>query len=336
MSAGGRTQRPLAGNDVTDDSHGVPRRRSPLNRHPTGSSITTGSSGRGAAPRPSKPRLPTTVVTTRRNPGESSTRFATWHSVSSCGPPVLARSSLRPRTAPSGSWHGLTWGAIRWNCCATELAWHRPRASFHRRRAQADCTSRCSTSRPASPGTASRSSAIPTSVHRIQARPLPAPFRSPPRRSTSRFGIRASSVTSITRRHPRPWGMGEAKSQLGPGEYFVLGDNSPQSRDSRWHDFGPGIPERLLIGKPFLVYFPAGSCKLGAGVFKFRSSRTSAIFVDWRRILLLRRARWRRTIVSHPEVLVASTFAISCPLSTSRRRRSLNRRAKASFSRRTR
>jgi hypothetical protein len=35
----------------------------------------------------------------------------------------------------------------------------------------------------------------------------------------------------------------------------VLGDNSPQSRDSRWSEFGPGIPEGLLIGKPIVVYF---------------------------------------------------------------------------------
>jgi type IV secretory pathway protease TraF len=67
---------------------------------------------------------------------------------------------------------------------------------------------------------------------------------------------------------PAPWGMGETKARLGPGEYFVLGDNSPQSRDSRWHDFGPGIPEHLLIGKPFLVYFPARLMHAGGRSFQ--------------------------------------------------------------------
>jgi signal peptidase I len=38
-----------------------------------------------------------------------------------------------------------------------------------------------------------------------------------------------------------------------PGSYFVLGDNSPASSDSRlWGS----VPERLLIGKPILIYYP--------------------------------------------------------------------------------
>jgi signal peptidase I len=49
----------------------------------------------------------------------------------------------------------------------------------------------------------------------------------------------------------------ETRTRLGPAEYFVLGDNSPQSLDSRWNDFGPGVPEGSLIGKPLVVYFPA-------------------------------------------------------------------------------
>ena len=43
----------------------------------------------------------------------------------------------------------------------------------------------------------------------------------------------------------------------GPDEYFVLGDNSPESHDSRWPDFGPGVPQSLLVGKPIVVYYPA-------------------------------------------------------------------------------
>lgn len=43
--------------------------------------------------------------------------------------------------------------------------------------------------------------------------------------------------------------------RLGPDEYFMLGDNSANSRDSReWET--PGVPERDFLGKPFLVHQP--------------------------------------------------------------------------------
>ena len=56
---------------------------------------------------------------------------------------------------------------------------------------------------------------------------------------------------------------------LGSGEYFVLGDNSARSLDSRlWGAPSPLVDEqinprpfvvdrRLLIGKAWLVYYPA-------------------------------------------------------------------------------
>jgi signal peptidase I len=49
------------------------------------------------------------------------------------------------------------------------------------------------------------------------------------------------------------WGDGW---RLGPDEYFVLGDNSPASSDSRrWPS--PGVPAENLIGRAFLVFWPA-------------------------------------------------------------------------------
>jgi signal peptidase I len=61
--------------------------------------------------------------------------------------------------------------------------------------------------------------------------------------------------------------------QLGPTDYFVLGDNSPESMDSRlWFQVGPHLLDRYrqgeyqvgtvpadqMVGKAFFVYWPAG------------------------------------------------------------------------------
>ncbi len=43
---------------------------------------------------------------------------------------------------------------------------------------------------------------------------------------------------------------------VGPDEYFVLGDNSPVSNDSRFWGSGPVVPGSMLLGKPFLVHLP--------------------------------------------------------------------------------
>ena len=48
----------------------------------------------------------------------------------------------------------------------------------------------------------------------------------------------------------------EEEYRLKAGELFVLGDNSPVSLDSRGWEEG-AVPERLLVGKPFVVHLPS-------------------------------------------------------------------------------
>lgn len=49
---------------------------------------------------------------------------------------------------------------------------------------------------------------------------------------------------------------------LGEGEYFVLGDNSPISNDSRFWSQGPVVRRELFLGKPFLVHLPGRAVAL--------------------------------------------------------------------------
>jgi signal peptidase I len=66
---------------------------------------------------------------------------------------------------------------------------------------------------------------------------------------------------------------------LGANEYFLLGDNTASSFDSREWDT-PGVPERDFLGKPFLVHQPLKAATVP--VF----GRVQAI--DWGRFRLLR------------------------------------------------
>jgi len=69
---------------------------------------------------------------------------------------------------------------------------------------------------------------------------------------------------------------------LGPDEYFMLGDNSANSDDSRSWPI-PGVPERNFLGKPFLLHQPSRVTRLTV-------SGRERVFqsIDWARIRLLR------------------------------------------------
>lgn len=62
------------------------------------------------------------------------------------------------------------------------------------------------------------------------------------------------------------WGVAQAY-RLGPDEYFVLGDNSTVSLDSRSWPGGPAVKAEYLLGKPWLVYFPARRVVWGSKSF---------------------------------------------------------------------
>ncbi len=63
------------------------------------------------------------------------------------------------------------------------------------------------------------------------------------------------------------WGL-DHPAELSEDEYFVLGDNSPISSDSRTWPDGPSVNAKLLVGKPLLVHFPARHVKLWKWTFQ--------------------------------------------------------------------
>lgn len=67
-------------------------------------------------------------------------------------------------------------------------------------------------------------------------------------------------------------------AELGPGEYYLLGDNSGNSQDSRkWPS--PAVPEGAFIGKPFLVHQP-----LRAGRVTVNGRERAFQTLDWSRV----------------------------------------------------
>lgn len=65
----------------------------------------------------------------------------------------------------------------------------------------------------------------------------------------------------------RTWDL---KNEPGRQEFFVLGDNSPVSVDSRLWGTGVVLTPQLLIGKPFVVHLPSRTTSLKLGKWEGR------------------------------------------------------------------
>lgn len=70
---------------------------------------------------------------------------------------------------------------------------------------------------------------------------------------------------------------------LGAGEFFVLGDNSANSYDSRCWPTGPAIRQEWLVGKPFLLHLPTQIVE-----WQIWGEKRSWAVPDWGRMRLLR------------------------------------------------
>jgi signal peptidase I len=122
----------------------------------------------------------------------------------------------------------------------------------------------------------------------------PAADKRPPVEKPVRFGVQGVEVVLSNVRifrdvHYTDAGIHAIGSpvRLGAGEYFVLGDNSPNSDDNRfWSDAEERpmpVPETNFLGKPFLVHMPSR-----IAVWEGLGRQWEYQTIDWGRIRWLR------------------------------------------------
>jgi signal peptidase I len=68
-----------------------------------------------------------------------------------------------------------------------------------------------------------------------------------------------SSMSPVYYQNAGDYGVETRAVTVPPDSYFVLGDNSANSRDSRYWGF---VPKKNLVGKAVLIYWPLNRMKL--------------------------------------------------------------------------
>lgn len=110
-------------------------------------------------------------------------------------------------------------------------------------------------------------------------------------RTPVRFGVRSLNPGQITSFaqvalhrdvYVTPKGEASGEFEVGSHEYFVLGDNSPVSVDSRVWD-NPAVDHAALIGKPFLVHLPSRQQQI-----HWRGESRHVRLPDWDRVRYVR------------------------------------------------
>jgi hypothetical protein len=102
----------------------------------------------------------------------------------------------------------------------------------------------------------------------VELQPLPSAtegVRGPARFGARQLDLRIDHIRLYRDVHYSTGDVGDKRLfTLGGDEYFVLGDNSSVSVDSRhWKE--PGVGRELLVGKPLLVHLPSRSRRMNWG-----------------------------------------------------------------------
>ena len=71
--------------------------------------------------------------------------------------------------------------------------------------------------------------------------------------------IRTDPINKVFYYNRGPWGTEGASLKIPDNSYFVLGDNSASSKDSRYWGF---LDDKYLIGKAVLIYWPLNRIRI--------------------------------------------------------------------------